>query len=61
MFVEEGEEEIRQVTAQLSLLTERIIQKHKKQRNIRNRGTFSPNMYSTDLFHRLYKARFFLF
>jgi hypothetical protein len=36
MFVDEGEEEIRQVTAQLSLLTERIIQKNKKQRNIQS-------------------------
>jgi hypothetical protein len=36
MFVDEGEEEIRQVTAQLSLLTERIIQKNKKQWNIQS-------------------------
>ena len=34
MFVDEGEEEIRHLTAQLSLLTERIIQKNKKQRSI---------------------------
>ena len=36
MFVDEGEEEIRQLTAQLSLLTERSIQKNKKQRNIQS-------------------------
>jgi hypothetical protein len=36
IFVDEGEEEIRQVTAQLSLLTEQIIQKNKKQRNIQS-------------------------
>ncbi len=36
MFLDEGEEEIRHLTAQLSLLTERIIQKNKKQRNIQS-------------------------
>jgi len=36
MFVDEGEEEIRHLTAQLSLLTGRIINKNKKQRNIQS-------------------------
>ena len=36
MFVDEGEEEIRYLTTQLCLLTERIIHKNKKQRNIQS-------------------------
>ncbi len=36
MFVDEGKEEIRHLTAQLPLLTGRIIQKNKKQRNIQS-------------------------